>query len=96
MAARMCHGSSVHAWWLLITTGRQMRVSRGMTWGRCYDLKNISAEKFDEDIGVFWLSSYCKYFLQKYDQNIGFCEKRHFFAINWQKSQKIVIITSTP
>jgi hypothetical protein len=25
-----------------------------------------------------------------------FCEKRHFFAENWQKSQKIVIITSTP
>jgi hypothetical protein len=28
--------------------------------------------------------------------NIGFWEKRQFFAENWQKSQKIVIITSTP
>jgi hypothetical protein len=25
-----------------------------------------------------------------------FLEKRYFFAENWQKSQKIVIITSTP
>jgi hypothetical protein len=25
-----------------------------------------------------------------------FCEKRHFIAENWRKSQKIVIITSTP
>jgi hypothetical protein len=25
-----------------------------------------------------------------------FEKKRHFFAENWQKSQKIVIITSTP
>jgi hypothetical protein len=32
----------------------------------------------------------------KMDHNIAFWEKRHFFAENWQKSQKIVIITSTP
>jgi hypothetical protein len=30
------------------------------------------------------------------DNNIGFCEKRKFFADNWRKSLKIVIITSTP
>jgi hypothetical protein len=30
-----------------------------------------------------------------FDHNIGFWEKRQFFAKNWQKSQKIVIITST-
>jgi hypothetical protein len=30
------------------------------------------------------------------DHNIGFWEKRHFFAENGQKSRKIVIITSTP
>jgi hypothetical protein len=35
--------------------------------------------------------------MQKFDHNIGFREKRkNFFAENWQKSQKIVIITSTP
>jgi hypothetical protein len=34
--------------------------------------------------------------MQNFDQNIGFWEKRHFFAENWQKSQKNVIITSTP
>jgi hypothetical protein len=34
--------------------------------------------------------------MQIFDHNIGFCEKRHFFAENWQKSQKIVIMTSTP
>jgi hypothetical protein len=34
--------------------------------------------------------------MQNYDHNIVFLEKRHFFAENCQKSQKIVIITSTP
>jgi hypothetical protein len=34
--------------------------------------------------------------MQNLDHNIGFREKRHFFAENWRKSQKIVIITSTP
>jgi hypothetical protein len=33
--------------------------------------------------------------MPKFDHNIGFWEKRQFFAENWQKSQKIVIITST-
>jgi hypothetical protein len=32
--------------------------------------------------------------MQKYDHNIGFREKRQFFAENCRKSQKIVIITS--
>jgi hypothetical protein len=32
---------------------------------------------------------------KKIDHNIGFWEKRHFFAENCWKSQKIVIITST-
>jgi hypothetical protein len=35
-------------------------------------------------------------FAKKIDHSIGFWEKRHFFAENWQKLQKIVIITSTP
>jgi hypothetical protein len=34
--------------------------------------------------------------MQNCDHNIGFQEKRHFFDENWPKSQKLVIITSTP
>jgi hypothetical protein len=34
--------------------------------------------------------------MQQFDHNIGFWEKRQFFAENCPKSQKIVIITSTP
>jgi hypothetical protein len=33
--------------------------------------------------------------MQNFDRNIGFWEKRQFFAENRQKSHKIVIITST-
>jgi hypothetical protein len=35
-------------------------------------------------------------FLQIFDHNSGIWEKCYFFAENWQKSQKIVIIASTP
>jgi hypothetical protein len=45
-------------------------------------------------IGVF--DSKQSYIMQNFYHNIGFCEKRHFFAKNWQKSQRNVIITSTP
>jgi hypothetical protein len=34
--------------------------------------------------------------MPKLDHNIGLREKRQFFEENWQKSQKIVITTSTP
>jgi hypothetical protein len=34
--------------------------------------------------------------MQNFDHNIGFGEKRHFFAENCRKSQNIVIITSVP
>jgi hypothetical protein len=34
--------------------------------------------------------------VQKFDHNIGFREKYDFFAENWQKPQKIVIVTLTP
>jgi hypothetical protein len=34
--------------------------------------------------------------MQNFDHNIGFWEKRQFFAVNGRKSQKIGIITSTP
>jgi hypothetical protein len=63
-------------------------------WDRCYYFLNIFAEKFSEKIGVF-CSSYCQ-FCKNCDHNIGFWEKRQFFAENCQKSQKIVNITSTP
>jgi hypothetical protein len=33
--------------------------------------------------------------MQNSDHNIGFWKNANFFAENWQKSQKIVIITST-
>jgi hypothetical protein len=32
----------------------------------------------------------------KFDHNIVFCDKLQFFAENWLKSPKLVIITSTP
>jgi hypothetical protein len=60
------------------------------TKDRCYDFWNIFAENF----GIF--DSKLSKILQKFDHNIGFWEKRQFFAENWQKSQKIVIIASTP
>jgi hypothetical protein len=56
--------------------------------------KNSFVEKFGEIFGVF--DSKQSWIIQKFDHNIGFWEERHFFAENWQKSQKIVIITSTP
>jgi hypothetical protein len=51
-------------------------------------LKNIFAEKIGKKIGIFGLK-FLPVFLQELDHNI-------FFAENWQKSQKIVIITLTP
>jgi hypothetical protein len=34
--------------------------------------------------------------LQKFYHNIGFAKNANFYAENWRKSQKILIITSTP
>jgi hypothetical protein len=45
---------------------------------------------------AFLTQTRAKLHMQKFDRNIGFREKRHFFAENWQKVQKIVIIPSTP
>jgi hypothetical protein len=56
-------------------------------------LKIFSPKKFGKNICVFCPN--CCYFLQKFDHNIGFWENANFFAENLQKSQKIVIITST-
>jgi hypothetical protein len=62
------------------------------TRDRCYDFKNIFAKKFATKLFLLKLLPFCK----KIVHNIGFGEKRQFFAENWQKSQKLVIITSTP
>jgi hypothetical protein len=57
---------------------------------RWYDFLNIFAQKFGKKL-AFWLKTKLIF---KIDYNIGFWEKRHFFAENCQTSQKIVIITS--
>jgi hypothetical protein len=63
------------------------------TGGRCYDFKNTSAIQIGEKIGFFVQTSanFCK----KFDHKIVFfLEKRQFFAENWQKTQKTVIVRS--
>jgi hypothetical protein len=40
-----------------------------VTRDRCYDFLNIFAEKFSENIGVFWLET--KPNFEKIDHNIG-------------------------
>jgi hypothetical protein len=56
--------------------------------------KIFSPKNFAKKLAFFaqTTASFCK----NCDHNIVFWEKRQFFAENWQKSQKIVIITSTP
>jgi hypothetical protein len=56
--------------------------------------KNIFAEKFSEKNGVFaqTTASFCKNLII----TLVFEKNSIFYAINWQKSQKIVIIISTP
>jgi hypothetical protein len=61
------------------------------TRDQCYDFKNIFAEKFGEKI-VFLLKT--KLNVGKNWTIILVFEKNA--TKNWQKSQKIVIITSTP
>jgi hypothetical protein len=60
-----------------------------MLWFFKYFCKKIS-----EKIGGF--DSKQSYIMKKFDHNISFWEKRQFFAENWRKLQKIMIITSTP
>jgi hypothetical protein len=61
---------------------------------RCYDFGNIFAEKFCEKIGVLTQNKakICKNLII----TLVFEKNANFFAKNCQKSQKIVIITSTP
>jgi hypothetical protein len=56
--------------------------------------KNIFAEKFDENIGVFCSNYSCC--CKKLIITLVFEKNAKFFAENWRKSQKVVIITSTP
>jgi hypothetical protein len=66
----------------------------GVNWDRFYDFKNIFAEKYCKKL-AFLTHNKAK-LCENFDHNIGFWENANFFADNWQKSQKIVIITSTP
>jgi hypothetical protein len=65
-----------------------------MTRDQCYDFKNIFAEKFSEKIGVFYSKQ--TQILKKLIITLVFKKNANFFAQNWEKSQKIVIITSAP
>jgi hypothetical protein len=58
------------------------------------DFKNIFAKNFSENIGVFaqTTASFCKIVII----TLVFEKNANFFAENWQKSPKILIITSTP
>jgi hypothetical protein len=64
------------------------------SWDQCYDFLNIFAEKFSEKISVF--DSKQSQILKKLIITLVFEKNANFFAENWQKSQKIVIITLTP
>jgi hypothetical protein len=50
--------------------------------------------KNEQKIGVF--DSKQSWIMQNFDHNIGFEKNANFRAENWEKSQKIMIITSTP
>jgi hypothetical protein len=65
------------------------------TWDQYYDFLNIFAEKFSENIGVFLLKLLLV-FAKIVIITLVFEKNANFFAENWQKSPKIVIITSTP
>jgi hypothetical protein len=64
------------------------------TRDRCYEFLNNFLEKISESMVVFdqTTASFCKNVII----TLGFEKNANFLAENWQKSQKIVIITSTP
>jgi hypothetical protein len=65
-----------------------------LIWDRCYDFKNIFAEKKIAKKFAFLTKNkakLCKFLIITLD----FEKNANFFAENLQKSQKIVIITST-
>jgi hypothetical protein len=61
---------------------------------RCYGFQNVFAEKYGKNIGFFAQTTvtFCKNLIV----TLVFEKNANFFAENWQKSPKIVIITSTP
>jgi hypothetical protein len=65
-----------------------------VTCDRCYDLKNIFAKKISEKLAFFDSNKakLCKNLII----TLVFEKNANFFAEIWHKSQKIVIITSTP
>jgi hypothetical protein len=67
---------------------------RPKTRDRCYDFKNIFAEKFSKKLAFFvqTTASFCKNVII----TLVFQKNANFLAENWRKSPKIVIITSPP
>jgi hypothetical protein len=63
-------------------------------WDRCYDFLNIFAEKFRKKIA--FLFKLLLVFAKTVTITLFFEKNVNFFAENCRKSQKIVIITSTP
>jgi hypothetical protein len=56
-------------------------------------LKYFCRKKNCKNIGAFWLKTKLNY---TKNWSLLFKKKRQYFAENWRKLQKIVIITSTP
>jgi hypothetical protein len=63
-------------------------------WDRCYDIKNIFAQKFGKKL-PFLTQNKVKLF-KILIETLVFEKNANFFAENCQKTQKIVIIKSTP
>jgi hypothetical protein len=66
------------------------------TVGRCYDFLNIFVENFLAKNRHFLLETKVNYAKIRYVITLVFEKNANFFAENWQKSQKIVIMTTTP
>jgi hypothetical protein len=66
----------------------------GVTRDRCYDFKNIFTKKIAKNWRLLTQNKAksCKILII----TLVFEKNANFFAENWQKSQAIVIITSTP
>jgi hypothetical protein len=62
---------------------------------RCHDFKNIFFPKKIGEKWRFWLETKAKLW-KKLIVTLAFEKNAKIFAENWRKSQKIVIITSTP
>jgi hypothetical protein len=62
------------------------------SWDRCYNFWKVFAEKF----GVFYSIFVLQVCTKKIIITLVFMKKAIFFAENWEKSLKNVIITSTP